>query len=30
MEQLISLFDGGDGGDETELDLASYAQRAIE
>ena len=28
MEQELITFDGGDGGDDTELDLASYAQRA--
>jgi topoisomerase-4 subunit A len=28
MEQELIPLDGGDGGDDTELDLASYAQRA--
>jgi topoisomerase-4 subunit A len=28
MEQELITFDGDDGGDDTELDLASYAQRA--
>ena len=28
MEQELISFDSGDGGDDTELDLASYAQRA--
>ena len=28
MEQDLISLDGADGGDDTELDLASYAQRA--